>query len=272
MWGWAMLRVLVGILLVQSIGIPPQPSAEMGHPGEAGDALRRFEVVSIHAARRADGGGGIKPMAGGVGYTAENIPVKLMISLMYKVPMRQIVGAPEWLTTERYDVQAKADGKYGIDELQAMYRNLLAERFGLKFHLERKEGPVYALLTEPGGVKMTANETPQDFAIPVNFVDGSAVRGRRVPMRYLAWFLGQMLQNDARPVVDETGLTGNWDFDLKFRPQGLSEETLASLPKEMLDRPTIFDAVREQLGLRLVAQRGPVEYLVIEKVERPGEN
>ena len=122
---------LIGLVVAGAIFgsvMPPQIASEMGHPA-VGQELR-FDVASIHASRKADLSGGIKPMPGGVGYTAENVPVKLMISLMYKVPMRQILGAPEWLATERYDVQAKADGKYGIDELQAMYRTMLQERFG----------------------------------------------------------------------------------------------------------------------------------------------
>lgn len=263
--------VWAAMLSAGTLGYQPQASPA-GSAASGDRANLRFEVVSIRPSRRNDLNGGIKATPGGAGYAAENIPVKLMISLMYKVPMRQIKGEPEWLATERYDVQAKADGAYNIDDLHTMYQNLLADRFGLKVHREYKDGPVYALLLEPGGTKMIANSSPEDFQIPVNFVDGSAVRGRRVPMNYLVWFLGQMLQNDARPVADMTGLKGNWDFDLKFRPMGLSQEALEGLPREMLDRPTIFDALKEQLGLRLVAQRGPVEYLVVDHVERPGEN
>src|SRR6185312_7334884 len=105
---------------------------------------------------------------------------------------------------------------------------------------------------------MKVNESPEDFNIPMNPGPQGFV-GRRVPMPYLSWFLGQTLQADGRPVIDKTGLTGNYDFTLTFSP-------------ELRDRPSIFNALREQLGLKLTAERGPVEYYVIDSVERPSDN
>src|ERR1700753_2252437 len=98
-----------------------------------------FDVISIHPADPKETGGGIKPIAGGHGYTARNIPVRLMVSLMYKIPARQIKGGPDWLDSARWDVEARADGTYNIDDLHTMYQNMLAERFGLSFHKETKE-------------------------------------------------------------------------------------------------------------------------------------
>jgi uncharacterized protein (TIGR03435 family) len=226
-----------------------------------------FDVVSIHPSNANDLNGGIKPLPGGYGYQAKNIPVKLMISLMYRVPMRQIEGAPEWLSSERFDVEAKADHAYGVEDLREMYRNMLAERFNLRFHKESRPGNVYALTVDPGGLKMKRNDSPQDYKIPVNFT-ATGVAGRRVPMGYLTWFLGQALQDDARPVVDQTGLEGNYDFDLSFRPLRGGED--AGAPTD--DRPTLYDALRQQLGLRLQPGKGQVEYLVIDEVERPSAN
>jgi len=94
-----------------------------------------FDVATIRPSKQTDRNGGIKALPGGNGYTAQNIPVKLMISLMYKVPMRQITGGPDWLAGDRYNVEAKTDGSYNIDELHTMYQNLLADRFNLKFHV-----------------------------------------------------------------------------------------------------------------------------------------
>ncbi|MBB5062381.1 uncharacterized protein (TIGR03435 family) [Granulicella mallensis] len=93
-----------------------------------------FEVASIRPSQSGGQGGGIKPLPDGRGYVAQNIPIKLMISLMYKVPMRQISGGPDWLNTDRYDVEARTDRPYGIDDLHVMFQNLLADRFNLKFH------------------------------------------------------------------------------------------------------------------------------------------
>jgi uncharacterized protein (TIGR03435 family) len=227
-----------------------------------------FDVVSIHASSANDLNGGIKPLPGGYGYEAKNIPVKLMISLMYRVPMRQIEGAPEWLSSERFDVEAKADHAYGVEELHTMYKNMLAERFGLRFHMESRAGNVYALTVDSGGLKMKRNDGPQDYKIPVNFT-ANGFAGRRVPMPYLCWFLGGQLQDDGRPVADQTGLMGNYDFDLSFRPlRGAGED--AGAPAD--DRPTLYDALKKQLGLRLQPAKGQVEYLVIDGVDHPSAN
>jgi uncharacterized protein (TIGR03435 family) len=216
-------------------------------------------------------GGGIKALPGGNGYTAQNIPVKLMISLMYRVPMRQISGGPEWLNSDHYDVEARVDGTYTLDDLHIMYQHLLADRFNLKFHIETKEGPVYALMMDTPGSKMKVNDGPQDFKIPVNFGPEGAV-GTRVPMPYLCWWLGQQLQNTKRPVIDLTGLTNNYDFTLSFTPELPPDVSRDVLPPELRDRPSLFDAVKQQLGLKLVPQKGPIDYYVIDHIDRPSDN
>ena len=88
-------------------------------------------------------------------------------------------------------------------------------------------------------------------------------------MEYFCWWLGQVLGRDERPVIDRTGLSKNYDFTLSFAPLLPPDFPREKIPPEILARPSIFDAVREQLGLQLEAQEGPVEYLVIEHVERP---
>jgi uncharacterized protein (TIGR03435 family) len=227
-----------------------------------------FDVATIKPADPAAVNGSIRPLPGGVGYHADNISVKLMISLMYRIPMRQITGGPEWLETVKFDVEAKADGGYSVDDLHLMFQNLLANRFGLKLHREEKIGPVYSLTVDKSGLKMKANESPEDFKIPMNFGDGGTV-GRRVPMPYLCWWLGQQLQSDERPVVDHTGLKGNYDFTIRFArevPPGTIRDN------EGDEEPSIFAALREQLGLRLVPEKGTVEILVIDSVEKPSAN
>jgi len=231
-----------------------------------------FDVASIAPTKPGTLNGYIKAQPGGQEYKAQNVPVKLMLSLMYKVPMRQISGGPEWFSHDGYDVEAKADRAYNIDELHIMFQNLLADRFGLKFHKVIKEGPVYALVVDKSGLKMKPNETEQDFNIPVNWSASGAAIGKRVPMQYLCWWLGQMLQNDERPVIDRTGLTKNYDFTLSFMPELPPGAPRENLPPEIQDRPSIFIALRDQLGLRLEAQTGPVEYYVIDQVERPTNN
>jgi uncharacterized protein (TIGR03435 family) len=226
-----------------------------------------FDVASI---RRSDSNSAnqmIKALPGGHGYTAVNIPVRLMIALMWKVPARQVEGGPEWITSERYDVEARVDGSYSLDDLHTMFQHLLEDRLSLRFHREAREGNVYALVVDSGGVKMKPHDGPVTFDIPVTFgADGTSL-GRRVDMEYLTWWLGQMLQRDERPVIDQTGLKGFWDFDLRFQPLLPPD---ATPPDD--NRPTLFNAVREQLGLKLTAQKGPVQFFMIDHVERPSEN
>jgi len=239
----------------------------MAH-GQSKPAPLSFDVVSIRPSDPGQMGGRIKALPGGHGYTAQNITVKLMIGLMYKVPMRQIKGDPAWLSEEHYDVEARADHPYSLDDLHTMFQSLLADRFGLRFHKETKDGPVFVLTVDPAGLKMKVDDSPQDYAIPMN---GFAPRvvGKRVPMSYFCWWLGQTMQRDGRPVLDRTELGGYYDFELNFAPE---LPAVGDLPPEMRDAPPIEQALREQLGLKLQATKGPVDDFVIDKVERPSAN
>jgi uncharacterized protein (TIGR03435 family) len=240
--------------------------------GQDKPARLTFDVASIRLTKPDTANGGIKALPGGHGYTAQNVPVKLMMALMYRVPIRQISGGPSWLESDRYDVEARVDGSYSLDDLHTMFQNLLVDRFGLKFHKEIKEGNIYALTIDPSGLKMKENDGPQDYNIPIIPGANGVQTGTRVPMPYLCWVLGQQLQRDERPVIDMTGLTKNYDFTLKFLPPLPPEVTKEDLPPEVRDYPSVFVALKEQLGLKLEAQKGPVEHYVIDSVERPSEN
>lgn len=241
----------------------------LGH-GQEKPARLAFDVATIRPSDPNMQNGGIKPLPGGNGYITQNVPVKLMISLMYEVPMRQIIGGPDWMNTDRYDIEAKADGSYSKDDLHLMFQSLLADRFNLKFHKETKEGPVYALTVDKAGSKMTVNTSEQDYKIPMTPGPDGANVGKRVSMKYLSWFLGQQVQRDGRPVVDKTGLTGNYDLTLTFAPyRGV--DAPADVP-DVQNRPSLFEALKEQLGLRLTPEKGPVDYYVIDHIDRPSDN
>jgi uncharacterized protein (TIGR03435 family) len=257
-----MLRRISYILVTTSF-----ISASLAHAQQKPTRLT-FDVAAIHPSKTEGRSGMIKGLPQGHGYVAQNIPVKLMISLMYKVPLRQIKGGPDWLDSERYDVEARVDGSYSLDDLHTMYQNLLADRFNLKFHTETKEGPVYALTVDTPGSKMKIDDKPQDYSIPITYNnDGTAV-GVRVSMSYLSWWLGQHLQSDGRPVIDKTGLDKNYDFTLSFAPVRPPDATAP----ETQTLPSIFEAVKQQLGLKLRAEQGPVEYIIIDHIDRPSEN
>ena len=231
-----------------------------------------FEVASIKLSQPGAKIYTIKPLSGGTGYTAQNSPVKLMISLMYKVPMRQIRGGPDWINTDRFDIEARADHPSSVDDLHLMFQNLLADRFNLKYHMETQEGPVYALTIDKSGLKMKADGTGQAMGIPIVPATGGGFKGTQVPMKYLIWWLGQQLQHDGRPVVDETGLSESYDFTLSFAPELPPNVSRDSLPPEIQDLPSIFEGVKQQLGLKLEPTRGPVEYFVIDHIEKPSAN
>jgi len=230
----------------------------------------QFEVASIRPSNPDAPLGSIKPAAGGDGYTVQGEPVRLMISLMFRIPERQIKG-PDWIEKDRFDIVAKANKKYTVDELHAMYQNLLIDRFKLKYHLETKEANAYVLTVDKGGLKMVPDDKPEDFSIPWIPQGYGSVKGTRVPIPYLCWQLGQILQDDERPVVDATGLKDKYDFTLIWLP-GNADQFRDKLPPDVFDSPVIFSAVRDQLGLKLTAQKGPVTYFVVDHIERPTEN
>jgi uncharacterized protein (TIGR03435 family) len=231
-----------------------------------------FEVAAIHSSSPDARGGIVRPLPNGTGYQVQNMTVKTMMSVMYRVPARQIMGGPDWFGTELFDVEAKADGSYDIERLHTMFQNLLADRFGLKFHIETKQGPVFALVVDKSGLKMKQDGTEGDLKIPITPTGPGEFTGKKVPIPYLCWFLGQQLADDPRPVIDRTGLKGVYDFKLSFAPQLPQGVPADAVPPEVLNRPTLKDALQEELGLRLDSDKGPVELYVVERVEKPSAN
>ncbi len=212
----------------------------------------------------------IKPLPGGNGYMAQNFPVRLMIALMYKVPLRQVEGGPKWLDDEFFDVEAHADGAHSKEELQGMFRTLLRDRFGLRMHTVSREGKVFALRVDGLLPKMQVNPTGPGMNIPITPTGMGEYTGRGVSMAYFCWFLGQQTQDKERPVLDRTGMPGTYDFKLSFAPEQLGDSD--RLSPEFRDKPTLATALKEQLGLRLAPETGSVQYYVIDTVERPSPN
>ena len=241
-------------------------------PGQAPQSRLTFEVAAIHPSKPGQRGGGIKPMPNGTGYIVRNMTVKGMMSVVYRIPARQIQGGPDWFSTEPFDVEAKTDGTYNLDDLHTMFKNLLAERFGLKFHSETRQGPVYDLVVDKSGVKMKPDGDVGNLKIPIVPSGPGKFTGTKVPMSYLSWFLGQVTRSDPRPVIDKTGLTHVYDFTLQFMPELPQGVSRSDLPPEMQNLPMLFDAVQEQLGLKLERAKGPVEHYVIDHANEPSAN
>lgn len=245
--------------------------------GQDNPARLTFDVMSIKPWSAGQEGGGITTLPGGREYRARGTAVIAMVSVIYRLLIPQISGGPEWIRSERWDIDAKADhGGYNLDQLHEMYKNLLADRFKLKFHWETREGPVYWLTFDKSGLKMKVNSSPESLkgGVPIagDPMSPSGAIGDSVAMEYLTWWLGQRLQQDGRPVIDKTGLDSFYDFKLSYLPELPPDFPRDRLPPDAADRPNIFQALREQLGLRLEPRKGPIPYFVIDHVERPAGN
>jgi uncharacterized protein (TIGR03435 family) len=213
-------------------------------------------------------------------FFAKDYSLKALVGAAYNLTPQAISGGPAWIESDRYDILAGTPGdvRPTLDEQMSMLRNLLADRFKLTFHREQKELSLYALAVAKGGPKLKESSAPPD-ALPelVSVVypeDGGGVRivlpARNATMAQFASLMNRAILD--RPVVDQTGLSGKFDFDLEWTP----DETQfgGNVPPGTPEhpKPDLFAAMQQQLGLRLEATKGPIEALVIDRVERPSEN
>jgi uncharacterized protein (TIGR03435 family) len=200
-------------------------------------------------------------------FIAQTGYVRGVIGWAYDILASQVRGGPDWLDREPYDFEAKADNPNADEnQIRAMIQTLLADRFKLAVHRQTQEAQVYTLVVGKNGSKMQeAKEGSKNY---INWTGMGQVAFTECNMLGLINVLSGML---ASPVLDKTGLEGLYNFKLEFTdprfppPKGGSQLSLES-------RPDIFTAVQEQLGLRLESTKGPVEFLVIDHVERPSGN
>jgi uncharacterized protein (TIGR03435 family) len=270
-----MLHNLVGVLIVGAFCAGSPGRAQT--PATATNPLK-FEVASLKPSQAdpAVRGGGIRPAPGGQRYIGTNATLRLFITVAYGVKGDQIEGGPDWMDTARFDMNGVAAKQSNIDELHSMLQDLLADRFKLRFHRETKQLPVYALTVDKDGPKLHARESA-NAGEP--WVDVTAermlqmtLRSKVVTMDYFAFRLSQLLD---RPVINLTKLPGSFDFDLKYTreaPPGLPENAMINGQPVDTSGPTIFEAVRRQLGLKLESQKGPVQIIVVDHAEKPAEN
>ena len=241
-----------------------QVTSALGQPAQP----LEFEVASVKTNKTGQREGGITAIGGGR-FRATNIPLKILLATAYDVNFEQISGGPDWLDSERYDVEAKPDRLATTPQIHLMLQALLAQRFGLVLRRETREMPIFALVLDKGTSKMRVHDGPEvDFAIRPG--DQGQVVCTGVSMSRFALFLSIRLR---RTVVDKTGLAGVYDFELAWSPdEPQRDEGPGAPPQPDPSGTSIFTAVREQLGLKLVSERGPVEFPNITHVERPSEN
>lgn len=251
---------------------PPPPPKTM-----AADAKPSFEVATIKPSRPEERFSLLVNRSGMLNTTDSS--VSDLLKFAYDLHPRQITGGPAWIETEKYDISAKPDteGVPNGAQLKMMVQKLLAERFELTFHRDKKELSVYAIsVTKPGPPKLTKNES--GGALP-GFGGGgpSGMFVRNATMAEFANVLQSRLLD--RPVVDQTGLgTQRWDFVLKWT---LDASQMAAAgappgtppPADNADAPPdIYAAMQQQLGLKLESTKAPVEVVVIDKIEKPSAN
>jgi uncharacterized protein (TIGR03435 family) len=224
------------------------------------------------------------------GLKVVNAPVKMLITFAYDVRDYQIVGGPGWIGSDRFDILAKAeraDGATGPEDFKKMndtqrmakmkemrerMRSLLIDRFQLAVHRESKEGSVYALLLAKSGSKLETGKADEHGGEGLRGGRGT-LTGLNAPMWMLRDFLSGQL---GRPVIDKTDLKEKYNFKLQWAPdfnEGPPKNPDGTEPPPPpADGPTIFTALQEQLGLKLESQKGPIEMIVIDRVEKPSEN
>jgi uncharacterized protein (TIGR03435 family) len=246
---------------------------------------RSFEAVSIRPNESGDGGMMFQILPGGR-FRALNTTVRELLRAAYQFELErfQIVGGPSWVDSDRFDIQATVGGDASPEQMSAMVRSLLVERFGLATRRETRELPIFHLVARddrrPGPQLAAAtgncvardlarpsapdsdNRPPCGFSFPPDAGDLQHMVGTAVTMEQLAQRLRMYADG---MVVDRTGLTGRFDLRLEYMPASVAR----SDPGVGV---SIFTAVQEQLGLRLQSTRGPVEVLVVERVERPSAN
>jgi uncharacterized protein (TIGR03435 family) len=271
-----------------------------------------FEVASVKANKSGAMTMSIRTLP--TSFNSTNLPLRTVIMQAYRLSAYQLVGAPGWLDSERFDIVAKAPEGSRPEQAMLMLRGLLAERFKLKVHGETRDTQIYALMLARNdgklGPKLSKSTDdcekilaerraqaraggPPNFQLPgpnekpvctfstrpVPVPNGRPLMSFNAGGQSLDLLVSRISGMLNKRVIDGTGLTGLYDYQLQFSM--LSTAPIAGLttappgnatPAAPIDDgPTIFDAVRE-LGLKLELERGPVEHLVIDSVERPTED
>jgi len=250
---------------------PPPPPVRM-----AANANPAFEVATIRPSDPAHPEQVITLR--GAEVITTNVTVHALINLAYWLHPKQLTGGPAWTESDKFDMAGKPDapGQPSVDQMKVMIQKLLADRFQLKFHFEKRELPVYAVRLAKTGAKITKSQDDPKGIPGWNFgrnPSGTIMAFRNSPMSQFT----ALLQNSMdRPVVDQTGLSERYDFSLNFTPDPSQAALLGGPPASAGENrdaaPDLFAAFQQQLGLKLEATRAPVEVMVIDKVEKPSEN
>lgn len=250
----------------------PEPPPQL--PPMAADATPKFEVATIKPSNPETQGRGFRVR--GREFSTINTTLSSLLTFAYGLHPKQVVGAPAWVETDKFDITAQPDqpGQPNDKQWKSMLQDLLADRFQLKFHHDKRDLSVYELTVTEKGSKLTKSQGDPN-GLPGMFFRGLGVLPAvNATMQDFAGLLQSAVLD--RPVVDHTGLSGRWDFTLNWTPD---ESQFVGLgikvppPSDKPDAPPgLFTAIQEQLGLKLNSTKAPVDVLVIDKVEKPSAN
>jgi len=253
------------------IPAPPPPPKSM-----AADADPSFEVATIKPNDK-DGPSLQALTFRGRNFITVNSSLADLMMFAYSVQMKQIIGAPDWMEKDRYDIVATPDleGKPSADQVRVMIRKLLADRFQLKFHHDKREMSAFVLTIGKEGAKLRpGRQNGSLHGIGMQEAkNGSLLFVNNAPIAAFASFLQSLVLD--RPVVDETGLTGRYDFTVTFTPDESQFNGHPPFPVPADDvepAPSLFEAMQQQLGLKLSPEKAQVDVLDIDRVEKPSAN
>ncbi len=231
-----------------------------------------FEVAAIKPANAGVSASFTEIAPGGERFTATHTTLKLLIMTAWGVTDRQVSGGPNWVNSEYYDIEAKTPHPAGRESILQMLQALLADRFQLKLHKEVRQVPIYVLAADGKGYGLRENKSGDPPRVRIG--ESGQYIFQSFPIAQLAWYLSLRLRRD---VVDKTALKGTYDFELAWKPDTPSFDNVAAggPPDDSADgslQPSLQEAVRDQLGLKLQSQKGSSEILVIDVAEKPSAN
>jgi uncharacterized protein (TIGR03435 family) len=245
---------------------------------------QEFEVASIKPSAPMAMGRmrvGVEMMPGGR-VSMTGVTARFLIQQAYGVRDFQIVGGPDWMKSDRYDITAKPEEAASGDQVKEMMKSLLKDRFKLEFHRETKELPTYALVVAKGGARLKKSEMQDGGGDGPG--RGGAGRGGMMRMGRgqinaqgieMAGLVNQLSQQLGRSVIDKTELTGDYDIKLEWTPDANEGGAFrgAEVHEEARpEGPSLYTALQEQLGLKLESSKGMVEILTVDKAEKPTGN
>jgi uncharacterized protein (TIGR03435 family) len=249
---------------------PPPPPKKM-----KADADPSFEVATIKPSDPNSPGQMLTIQ--GDRMVTRNTSLSFLITFAYGLHPKQIVGGPSWLDSEKYDINAKPDveGQPNDKQIKSMLQKLLTERFKLTFHKEMKELSAYSITVGKNGARLTKSEGDPNGLPGLGFRGLGKLVVRNATISDFAGLMQTVVLD--RPVVDQSGLAGRFDFTLDWTPEpsqfgGRGGQAPQPGADDPAAPPDLFTAIVAQLGLKLDSAKLPVDVLVIDKVEKPSDN